>query len=333
VWEAVEVFCRAAGLREMFAADYETPTPPANRTYHFTPVRPTADTVPVTLIDGEPSALPGARSRAVRVLALPPSFPGHRVTLGNGEIAFCLDVTPQPGLNWQDAPAVRVTRVVDDAGRIGAAGAPATRFDPLLPNVNGPRVAQFDRSAHPPRSYTFPNPRVVPVPLRVATPGAKSLRVLEGAVCGEVLVPGQTLAAIDNSAAAFDRPVTGPNGLRAEVLGIETAGDEVRVRVQLTVSSPWAARLRQNNAAGAPWPEPPRAVGLTNRWTAFDAAGRVLTPATTDLINVRDDGETLTLAHQLTFPRATGVPAKLCVVGPRRVAVEVAFRLENVPLP
>jgi hypothetical protein len=283
------------------------------------------------LIDGKPSALPGSRSRAVRVLALPPSFSGHRVTLGNGEVEFCLDVTPQPGLNWQDAPAVRVTRLIDDEGRTGGAGSPAPRSDPLVPIGNGPRLAPLDCSACPPRPVQFPNPRVVRVPLRVATPSAKSLRVLEGCVIGEVLVPGQTLATITNPSASIDQPATGPNGLRVVVLGIETVGERVQVKVRSTVPSPWLARLRQNN--GAMWPEPPRAEGMTNQWKAFDAADRPIPSSTSDLLDVRDDGETLTTVYQVNYPRDRGGPTRLCVVGPRTVVVEVPFRMENIPLP
>jgi hypothetical protein len=194
-------------------------------------------------------------------------------------------------------------------------------------------MAPFDGSMSPPRPVQFPNPRVVRVPLRIGTPSAKSLRELEGCVFGEVLVPGQTLATITNPSASLNQPAAGPNGLRVVVLGIETVGERVQVKVRSTVPSPWLARLRQNNGAAVPWPEPPRAEGMTNQWKAFDDAARPIPPITSDLLDVRDDGETLTTVYQVNYPRDRGVPAKLCVVGPRTVVVEVPFRMENVPLP
>jgi hypothetical protein len=334
VWEALAAFCKAAGLRESFTLELEAPKPPANRTYYFTPVRPDAGRVPINLIDGKEHELPGSRSRAVRVLALPASFPGHRVMLGKGQVEFCLDITPQSGLIWQANPAVRITRVVDDEGRTGGAGSPtpAPRLEPLPPNWNGPRMAQFDNSGSPLPAAFLPNPRVVRVPLRIATPSAKSLRVLEGSVIGEVLVPGQTLASISDPSNFINRTITGPNNLRVTVLGIETAADHVRVRVQSTAPSPWLARLR-NNGPGPLWPEPPRTEGMTNQWKAFDAAGSPIPASSSDLLDIRDDGVTLTCIHQFNYPRDRGVPARMCLVGPRTVVVELPFKLEHVPLP
>src|SRR5206468_3848361 len=100
-----------------------------------------------------------------------------------------------PGLNWRDVAAIRVTKVVDDAGRLGASGTikdmpfPAELFGGGAVWVGGGGMAlRWDGDA-PVNPTTFPNTRVVPVPIRVATPSARSLQLLEGAVVGEVAIP------------------------------------------------------------------------------------------------------------------------------------------------
>src|SRR5262245_11822396 len=70
VWEALEAFCVAAGLRESFLLDLDQPKQPGpRRGYTPPPPPPNADAVAVVLIDGKPDRLPGDRSTAVRVIA------------------------------------------------------------------------------------------------------------------------------------------------------------------------------------------------------------------------------------------------------------------------
>src|SRR5439155_22004641 len=89
-WEALDAFCTAAGLKEVFVQELDVPKPqqqPGGRRGYVAPMPqiPNPDAVPIVLIDGKAQKLPGDRNTAVRVVALPPSFPGHRVTLGTGE--------------------------------------------------------------------------------------------------------------------------------------------------------------------------------------------------------------------------------------------------------
>ncbi|MBN9119548.1 MAG: hypothetical protein J0I06_10390, partial [Planctomycetes bacterium] len=125
LWEALERFCAAAGLKEDVRAELDVPKvqpPGGRRAYTPPPQVPAADAVPVVLVDGTGQRLPGDRRTAVRVVALPASFPGHRVTLGTGATTLCFEVAPAPGLNWVDVSGVKITRLTDDAGRAGGAG-------------------------------------------------------------------------------------------------------------------------------------------------------------------------------------------------------------------
>ena len=55
-------------------------------------------------------------------MALPPAFPGHKVSLGTGDYTLCLDITPASGLNWQEVVGVKVKKLVDSSGRAGSGG-------------------------------------------------------------------------------------------------------------------------------------------------------------------------------------------------------------------
>ena len=186
-WEALDAFCAAAGLKEAFLQDLEVPKVQVvgRRAYTPPPSVPGPDAVPIVLIDGKAARLPGDRRTAVRVLALPPSFPGHRVTLGTGDTTLCFDVTPAAGLNWQDVTAVKITKLIDDAGRFGGAGTakPAAGGSDEVEVVafGGPGAMRFGgwggggmrfdpRTGAPIYPDTVANPRVVAVPLKLGTP-------------------------------------------------------------------------------------------------------------------------------------------------------------------
>lgn len=346
-WEAVERFCAAAGLEEVYRPELEVPKQPlARRGYATLPQPPAPEAVPVVLADGRTRAA-GARDSAVRVLALPRAFPGHRVALGTGETTLCFDITPAPGCNWQDVVAVRVTKLIDDAGRVGGGG--SAKPDPAPSSGEGVVVmwnggagfapglgGRFDpRTGMPVPPDSFPNPRVVPVPLKLATPDAKSVRRLEGHVLGEVQIPNQVLITVGDLAKQVGVPFDGPGGTRLTVTGVsEAKGGGTQVDVALQCPSPWAASARRGRNPGGLWPEAPRGAGQVPAVKAYDAAGKEMPGSVNGVFsNAGDDGQMLVQRISLLYRKELGAPAKVAVVGPRTVPVEVPFVLENVPLP
>jgi len=344
VWEAVERFCRAAGLRELFTTDLDVPKSNNRRRGEFVPPPdPRADAVAIVLADGKPEQLPGARATAVRVMALPPTFPGHRVSLGTGEYTLCLDVTPAPGLNWQELVGVKVCRLIDSSGRAGAGGVekpPPTAVDQshggtvvfARPGV----IMRFDPNGNPIMPETIPNPRIVPVPLTVATPTAKSIKRLEGVVYGEVNLLNQHLVTITELKNGTGRAIEGPDELKVTLLEVREAerGGQGLIRVQFEYPSPWVAMARKkrfNFAMG--WPEPPQPQSMTRSLRAFDAQGKPFPVTTSGHTDFSDDGQINIQTMQFTFRGESGLPTKLVVVGPRTAFVEVPFVLENVQLP
>lgn len=340
VWEALEAFCRAAELRELFTTDLNVPKPVSPRRGEFVPPPdPKADSVAIVLRDGKPDRLPGNRSTAVRVTALPPGFAGHKTILGTGDVTLCLDITPVPGLNWQDVIGVKVSRVIDSSGRTGAGGVennPPRKFDPTGAVVFArPGVAfRFDPNGNPVMPETIPNPRVVPLPLRIATPTAHSLKRLDGVVYGEMMLLNQHLVTIPDLKKNSGKVFEGPDDLRVTVVEVREAprGGQGLVRVQFEYPSPWLANLRKRGFNPG-WPELPHPPALTRSLQAVDAAGKPFAVTTSGHTDFSDDGLITIQAMQFTFRGESGLPAKLVVVGPRSVYVEVPFVMENVQLP
>jgi hypothetical protein len=340
-WEAIEAFCRAAGLRETFTAEIDLPKTDRPRRGYAQPMTPPPQvgSVPVVLVDGKADPLPGDRSTKLRVLALPGSFPANRVFLGTGEVVLSFDITPLPDLHWQEVVGVRVTRVVDDAGRPGSGAAAREtpqgggQFD--FPVFVNPRIAMrwdFDGNPIPPAWHT--NPRVVPVPLRIATPGARSLKHLEGVVVGEIAVQNQELLTLSDPLGRPGAVVEGPGGLKLSVLDVRKNEKDKSVVVRAQLEGPSAMALHRQarlNPWGPFWPEPPRGPSAGKELRALDAAGKPVGGMMNLATDISDDGETLTQVFQMTF--RNGPPAKFLVVGPRMVTVEVPFKMVNVPLP
>ncbi len=344
VWEALEAFCIAAGLREVFATELDVPKQLVTRRGYVPPPQiPNADTIPVLLIDGKPDRLPGDRSTAVRILVLPPSFPGHKVTLGTGDVNLCLDVTPSPGIAWQDITGVKVTRVIDSAGRFGGSGTEKNP-PPTISEPNGmvvfarPGVAmRLDATGNSVPPETLPNPRVFGLPLKVSTANATSLKRLEGVLFAEVHALNQQLITVTDPKRNTNVVMSGPGELRSTILEVKEAtgpGALGLIRVQLEYPSPWLINARRRGGAWNPgWPEPPRTNTQANRVEFFDTAGKPFPVTSTGYTEMSDDGMVVIQIVQFNFSRESGLPAKLVVVGPKSVLVQIPFALDNVPLP
>jgi hypothetical protein len=346
VWEAVEAFCKAAGLREVVLP--ELPVPKMANTqrrgyYMPPPPPPSAEAVAVTLADGRHRTLPGTRSTAVRVLALPPSFPGHRVYLGAGQVVMNFDVAPTPGLNWQQVNGVRITKLIDEAGRFGTGGtlttpevSPHDPFGGPVVMAGGPGggrflVMRWDPDGNPILPTEHPNPRVVPVPLKVATRSARSLRLLEGVVLGEIRVLDQPIATIDRAADRQGATISGVGGKTVSIEEVTRSGIGAAFRIVLRSESPQQRSPFPGLWGGPMWPERAAPVNGGIQVRGMDARGQAFAPASTQMTGINDDGMTQTIHLDATFREA--VPAKLVVIGPAAIPVEVPFRMENVLLP
>lgn len=345
-WEAVEAVCKAAGLREVFRADLSPPKREVNAINDFrrrrfdsyyppdgTPLQPGA--VPVVLADGKFEPLPGSRGTAVRVLAMPAAFPANRIVRGSGEVVISLDVTPTPAAQWQSATGVRVHRATDETGRnvsvahntdpgpspfdedgnfngfIGGVAVQLLEGDGVM--GGGPKV----------------NPRVVPVRLRTGDRQVGRLKVLEGVVVGETVIPNQPLATIDDLAKNTGLTVHAADGTKLTLVAFEVKSDgRVLMRVRTENPNVW------NNVGAAVRMLAGGRNGI-GQLKFFDAAGKPVRQPSIQESMQNDDGLTVTNENLYSFPRtdAAGRPTKLVLVGNKPMTLEVPFRLENVRLP
>ena len=351
IWEALEAFCIAAELREVFLMDLDSPKqrPNVNRGNLgigglVPPPIPNADAIPIVLIDGKPDRLPGDRTTAVRVAVLPPKFPGHKVTLGTGEVNLCLDVTPGPGIAWQDVTGVKISRVIDSSGRPGGAGTEKV-LPPPAPDQNGmiifvkPGVAmRIDQMGNSTLPDTVPNPRVLVTPIRVATATATSLKRLEGAVFGEVLAPEKQLITLNDLKLNTNVAVAGPGEIRFTLLETKeaTSNQKGTIRAQVEYPAPWVVNARRRGGIcimpGLGLPEPPGNPNQTYRLEAYDEKGKLISLESSNSMDMNDDGSVIIKKFNCNFSEK-GLPSKLLLVGPKYVTVQIPFVLENVPLP
>lgn len=353
-WEAIEAFCAAAGLKEVFRHDLTPPGANMNSAYRQRRVYyeggPTttesAGQVPVLLADGK-ATLPGDRSTSVRVLALPPHFPGNKVIRGAGTVVINLDVTPLGGLKWDDTTAIRVHKAEDETGR------PITVSHRIenRPNFGmyGEEVmflgggqmmwaGGWDGEVYPVNPNARLNPRIVPITLKTDDRSITTLKLLEGAVVGEITLTNQTLITFPNLPKAAGRSMqTSEMTITVVEYKVQPNG---RVLVKVRIESPnqWAGRQFGIRRLGGRSGPTDGGVALQNGSILrfADGDGKTLaTPLVKGPNNMNDDGVTQSYDYDLDFPKRDGygTPVTLTVVGNKAMSVEVPFRLKSIPLP
>ena len=358
-WEAVEHFCRVAGLHEVVRAEVPVGPVPGEavvsirrRTPTVGPFHPDAPAaVPLVLADGA-DPRPGDRSGGVRVQAVPADFAGHRVIRGVGVTQLVLDVSPLPmlagGGRWEEVTEVKVRRAEDDRGR----PVPAAYRETAPEQVDAPAnwvafgggfgapglLSMMPDAAKP---TTRPNPRLASVSLRTGDRPIRSLSVLEGVVLGEVTLPNQPLISVDDLSRATGAGTSGSGEVRLAVLGFVTDPvGRTTIRLRVDTPNPWTfpRANRQFNLLNAPGFQPLLLGPLGGPAAAYrftDAVGRPCSPSGALPGQIGDDGFRQSTELEFRFDRRDGAgpPTRLTLVGEKTVPVEVPFRLRDVPLP
>ncbi len=352
VWEAIEAFCAAAELKEVFRHDLSPPGSNSQyRTsrrvyYDGTPTQTeTAGQVPVLLADGK-ATLPGDRSTSVRVLALPPSFPGNKVVRGAGTVVLNLDVTPLGGLKWDDTAAIRVYKAEDETGRpITVSHRIEQRSNPgyygedvvFLGGGQMAWVGGWDGEMYPMNPNARPNPRVVPITLKTDDRSITTLKVLEGAILGEITLTNQTLATIPNLPKAAGRAVsTESMTITVSEFRAQPNG-RILLKVRVETPNQWAMQRFAGRRLGGRTGPTDGGVAIANGSVLrfADADGKNLPAPLMRSSNISDDGVTQSWDYDLEFAKREGygTPVTLTAIGNKAMTVEVQFRLKNVPLP
>jgi hypothetical protein len=350
VWEAVDQFCRRAGLAESApSAGGGVPMsrrgipvapggmPPVQvqqvqvngalvtRTFavHTTP------TGPVNLVDGKGQAPPTHYAGAVRVRALPPDSPGAAAVARHaGDLAVALEATPEPHLAWVGAVSVHVERAVDDAGqqlaRCWSEGEPTLNQLPVNVRVASRMPARPAMTAE-----------TLSLAFKKGDSPSKLLKELSGSIVAQVQTEAEPLITVEKVLQAAGQTFRGSEGGSIKVLqagNVQNGLTLIHVQVEnppdITVATlPARARLGRGGAAV------PTQVAGYNGLHLFDDKDNPIqmfpmrTQAAATPAGIVWD---YTFAYQANA--GTGEPAKLVFAGSRTVTISIPFTLTDVPL-
>ncbi|HVK09306.1 MAG TPA: hypothetical protein VM597_11060 [Gemmataceae bacterium] len=342
-WEAVDAFYKAAGLTE----DGPPPEAPDKKVLMTTGGRAQVilrsrltmsppGGLPTPLTDGAMTG-PAASDRAVRVRALPPSFPGSKYDDIKGEVTIQLDVDAAPAVGLQEIVGVEVRGAAAEDGRPLAAAHPD--LEPAAVDYGFSGRAQFVVID----DLTFPSAtpdRQVPVVLKSGGLRPRALSELSGVLIARVQAPPEPLVAVENLLDARGKTATA-DGFALTVLAVEERpGNRLAVRAKLTTDPVRddinfgvliKGQVRQFINIARETEVPAGVHGYQVR----TADGRPVANATTTMVRGTSDGRTSSTEVLILFPKPTDKAADLTLAytGRRSVLVEMPFTLKNVPVP
>jgi hypothetical protein len=270
VWEALDQFCRKAGLIEADPAEpQQSAAVLGSRRVPFMPPGagpglpaaiqlqqmqvarmqmkqlqiqmanaapgthfvPAGPAGPITLVAGKPPALPTHYAGSVRIRALPPDGPAATLPRRSSEVAVVLEATPEPRLPWHGAVSVHVERAVDDAGQ--QLTRTWTDAD-LTPQPTVPlRVREIARLRGVPLPAAAGQQQMAVVFKKAAKP-SKVLKELSGTIQAQVQADPEAIMTVDKVLEAAGQTVKGREGGSIKVLQVGKEDNGMTVlRVQV----------------------------------------------------------------------------------------------------
>lgn len=270
------------------------------------------------LKDGKPKKLPSDDASAIRIRAAFASdvpWPGRE-----GEVLLGLEVCPEPRLLWKDVQSIRIDKALDDRGQR------LTQITPPAPN--GPAMQQGGevRILRP-----------VAVILKKGAQAAKSLKELQGVLSLHVWSEVKPVIAAENLAKAAGKTFNGKEGGSIKILSVKT-DENKKTTVQFEVVEPPTAEVMKV-FGGSPMliGKRPLFTECINSLAVQDYKGNPLPigmgPSQVGIIRRQGGINIVSYSFVCQPGKDQGQPAKLVYLGRKRVAVEVPFRLKDVPLP
>jgi hypothetical protein len=299
-WEAVERFCRAAGLTEErlppeigggpgLRADWVLPYDRRRAPGYAARGR-------VALVDGKWSDIPTADTTAIRVRALGKAEIASKE--GDGEEVFRLEVALEPRLRWLATDAAEVRTPAGDRGH---------SLGPVYPDPRG-------RTTH-----------VVPLRLGLGPTPPTVLKELSGTLTVRVLDDPEPQMTVDQITQAGGKTVRAAGRLAVRVVDADqpTPG---QFRVRFEVDAPEGARFSGSWHDGrlhlgfGPGP------GADYEMVLVNDRGEVLTQGTWGMKMAGG-----AIQYTLGCPTAAN-PAKLICMARKVVTLDIPFTLRDVPL-
>ncbi len=369
IWEAVEQFCRKAGVSEFVSgepAQAGLPRLPAGvrvpggraagaqaqiqlqmqvqaqlqMQMAANGMRPayTVQAGPVPLVEGKAPSLPTCLAGAVRVRALPPDGPAAVAPRHAGEVVVVLEATAEPHLVWHGVEGAHIDRALDDRGqRLAQAWEPVTPTpSPMPPGFARARLRQLAVAGTVPTAGT----QQVPVFLKKGEQPSKVLKELSGVLQADVMTPPEPVLAIDNLLQSAGKTVRRPEGGSLTLSQVEKT-DSGMVLFNCELELPpdvLPGTLNARHPAGADrGPGHGARAGVEARLNGLhllDAHGSPL-PIFPTSVQPRPRAGTIVWEYGFACSSTNG-PAeavRLVFVGSRTTTITIPFRLTDVPLP
>jgi hypothetical protein len=366
-WEALDQFCRVAGLLEQRAS------PPANpgaqgltpqemerrlwerrmsiRRGSAPPAR--VDFGRIVLVDGKTENLSTFQMGAVRIRVLPANtqLPGHGKT--PEESFVTLEVTTEAGVDWRGVLEVHVQKAFDLKGREAAqvqestapSNGPVIEWGGgvalnLAVGNNGIIFADALDSVAP--STDAPT-REFPVRFKLAERGIKELREIQGVLFAQVQTPQEPLIRADKILQAEGKTFKGPADSFLKIHEVRQ-NDRGQVQMRVTLRRPsmseealammgGAVFVRRFNGRMAFLAQQEMETVAAQNLSLHDSKGQAF-QLTSAEESTQANGVDVTQEFRLVFQSRQGLdqPARLVYSGHRLVTVEIPFTLKNVPL-
>ena len=342
-WVAVDAFYKAAGLTE------DVPPPPApGKTEAMTQVmggrlvirsynRPMAPAPVRKLTDGD-WAGPAVLDRALRVRALPPTFPGNKYDDVKGELTIHLDVDPAATVNLQDVVGIEIRHAAAEDGRPLVEAHPEP--EPAgggLDSMIAVKVAMLleDGIVQPPTAG-----EQLAVVLKTGGLRPRALSELSGVLVARVQAPPEPLVLVEKILDAKGRTATA-DGYSLTVLSVEErANNRLAVRAKLTTAP---VREEMNfpvllKGQARQFINIVRELEVPSGVKGFQvrtADGKPIAETTTTLVRGTSDGRNNSTEVLILVPKPADKAADLSLAytGRRSALVELPFTLKNVPVP
>jgi hypothetical protein len=346
-WEAFDQFCHKAGLVEKIVtpeSDPQAPTvwgAPRGRPRGVVQLMEIPQNSPgwdgsLLLTDGQPALPPTYYAGAVRFRAL--SANGSEARAEGDEVAFLLEVTPQPKVVWHNVIDLRIDKAVDENGQdLAPSQERRNEWNPGAVLVNG--VALWDAQSGRPIMPV----RGLPVYLKSGEKVSTLLKEIKGIVAAQVETAPQALITVDDLFTSAGKTFLGEGGESLKVMeASRQVGGDVQVRLELTDSA--SANAQWVMRRGIMRLRRPGPIGVGRRGGLLednvpppnlllqDANGHNFPLRNRDDLGIRGNG----LARDLTLTYCGGLslgePKKLVYSGRRTIIVEIPFTLKDVPL-
>ncbi len=368
-WEALDKFCRKAGLIERGPlppkADQASGNGPEQmeklllerqmrvrmlRRGMYSPVPNNPVAGPIVLVEGKPDGLPRWHAGAVRIRALSAKTPAIGQVKTQEETFITLEVSPEPKLAWQGILDVRIDKAVDQAGQtlpqVLTGKLAGNEFYPDLNGMmwNGNAIF-LDMDSGEPVDW-LRHQRHFPVRFKIAGRPSQFLKEVQGTVAAQVQTPHQPLITVEDVLKSQGRTFKGPDGSYLKVVEVSRMDHgQVKLRVQVRpppmgmngmqmLGGGGRVFIQRFNGRMAVMAMQEVDNGGLQNLTLQDAKGQNFQLAIIDE-TLAPNGNGANLEYHLVFqPRpAMGDASKFVYSGRRLVTIEIPFTLKDVPLP